>query len=493
MNKYQQINDILLFFKQLVKENPNIDLNSLEYKDIAYKNITRFGVRQSEVPIDISQLNYFNAWVNNFSSINDINCFWDPRWAYFCQFTNGEEIQTDYIKMYIPLDLNHLYNGANMIFEFMAKNKIIHQSKIAKNIRFDDIVIRVTNKEDALKIADFVKNNKYIQDGLIKENPFTYSKDGISYACDGRISYNSTICDFINKYIMSKKNDLDSVNVSDFYNYILNYYEKVFEEPYNIQQLMNDFNLDMNMASSVFLNYKQVIALILKTSNPNFSFDDFINHFEACNNNLNINYLKITKIDNTYTEEQLENLFYETITKMSIKYGKYNALETFNNYLQTGIPTNITRLDNLRDRVINSNLRNYITKILQFKGISLEQYYYQLSSTLTGRVDKEQIIIDAVVETFNKYKEEYPENTYEIKNQLTSSLKNVVYAHSYMGFTRQNNARKNMIEHILPNDILAILNKYYGMEQGILNEEQMHQFFNMYVENIVDLNCSKVY
>ena len=39
MNKYQQINDILLFFKQLVKENPNIDLNSLEYKDIAYKRV----------------------------------------------------------------------------------------------------------------------------------------------------------------------------------------------------------------------------------------------------------------------------------------------------------------------------------------------------------------------------------------------------------------------------------------------------------------------
>lgn len=493
MNKYEQINDILLFFKQLVEENPNIDLTQPEYKYVSYKSITRLGVPESERLLDISKLNYFDAWINKFEDIPNINCFTEAEWPYFCQFVNEQEIQRDYIKMYIPLDFNHLYNGANMIFEFLANNKIIHQSKIGKNIRFDDIVIRLTNKEDANLLADFVKNNKYIQEGLIKENPFSFSKDGITYACDGRISYNSTVCQFINMYTMSKKSNLDSISVSDFYGYILNYYKIVFEEPCNIDKFINDFNIDKDIASYIFQNYKQVVALILKSSDPNFTYDDFINHFEACNNNLDIDYLNINKIDNTIDDRQLEDLFCETITKMSIKYGKNNALTAFNDYLKDGNSTNITRLDNLRDRVVNSNLRKYVTNILQTKNIYLEQYYNQLKLMQTEKIDKEQITINAIIETFNKYKESNPDQACEIKNQLAISLKRALFEHSYSGFTRQNNARKNMLDNISTNDLLSILVKYYGLKDSKLTQNQLEQFCTTYVENVIDLHCEKTY
>ena len=43
--------------------------------------------------------------------------------------------------MYIPLKPEYLYQGANELFTFMARENIIHQLKIGSNIRIDDIVI----------------------------------------------------------------------------------------------------------------------------------------------------------------------------------------------------------------------------------------------------------------------------------------------------------------------------------------------------------------
>lgn len=493
MNKYDSINNILLFFKQLVEENPNIDLTSPQYKHIAYESIIRLGVKESERKINIKEFNYFNGWIDYFKNVPDIECFWDAKWDYFCQFMNGRELKTDYIKIYIPLDLNHLYYGARMIFEFLAQNKIIHQSKIGEDIRFDNIVIRLTNENDANLLANFVKNNEYIQEGLIAANPFTFSKDGIAYACDGRISYNSTMCQFINMYIMSKRNNLNNVSVSDFYGYILNYYKNVFVEPCDINKFMKDFNLDENMCTKLFLNYKQVTSLIVKNGDPNFTYDDFLNHFHACNNSLDIDYLNVNKLNNYDIDNQLESLFCEVITKMSIKYGKNNALNAFNNYLYDGNSTSITRMDNLRDRVVNSNLRKYIIKILETKGINLEQYYNQLKLMQTEKIDKEQITINAIVETFNKYKESNPNQIYEIKNQLVVSLKKAVFEHSYLGFTRQNNARKNMLDNVSTNDLLSILSRYYGSNNSSLTSAQIEQFCATYVENIIDLNIEKTY
>ena len=116
-----------------------------------------------------------------------------------------------------------------MLFDFISVNNISHVSKIGKRIRFDDIVIRVADESDARMILDFVKNNRYMQEGLLKPNPFAFSKDGIALACDGNISYNNVISLLINNYIVDKKGkDLNAIGFEDFYNFVIDIYINIF-------------------------------------------------------------------------------------------------------------------------------------------------------------------------------------------------------------------------------------------------------------------------
>lgn len=71
-------------------------------------------------------------WREHFKNIKNINAFRSDNWRYFFQFTNGDLLEdTSYIKLYIPIDSEHLYEGINELFEFMAENDIKHLSKVA--------------------------------------------------------------------------------------------------------------------------------------------------------------------------------------------------------------------------------------------------------------------------------------------------------------------------------------------------------------------------
>ena len=52
-------------------------------------------------------------------------------------------------KLYIPLDKEHIFDGANQLFDFLIREKIPHVSKIGKYISMDDIVVRVDTPENA--------------------------------------------------------------------------------------------------------------------------------------------------------------------------------------------------------------------------------------------------------------------------------------------------------------------------------------------------------
>ena len=98
----------------------------------------------------------FSRWYNYYKDNPYIDAFVSPNWTYFCQFISRDEKAkntSEHIKIYIPLDINHIEEGAKKIFDFITDNNISHVSKIGSKIRFDNIVIRVTKEKDAEKPA----------------------------------------------------------------------------------------------------------------------------------------------------------------------------------------------------------------------------------------------------------------------------------------------------------------------------------------------------
>ena len=129
--------------------------------------------------------------------------------------------------MYVPLDQAHLQKGADYIFDFISKNGIEHQSKIARMIRNDDIVIRVNTKEDAEKVMEYIHSNPYIMEGLMRVNPFLANNNGIGLAMDNNFSYNDTVCEAIAGYYnyLKRYNRMDLFNVDGLNNYIKQFHK----------------------------------------------------------------------------------------------------------------------------------------------------------------------------------------------------------------------------------------------------------------------------
>lgn len=378
MNRVDRINEFLILLRDLALQNPhflttrNEFYGLLIFKDFTHKNANE---------------KFFENWIKKYEGNSKINVFIEPKFKYFCHFLSNDDkakSSTEHIKFYIPLDENHIEQGSNMIFDFLTQNNISHLSKIGKDTRIDDIVVRLANKEDAIKLINFVSSNNYIQEGLLKPNPFTLNVNNLAIACDGRISYNDTVSTLLYLYISTKRkeNTLNEVNVNDFYEFVNNYYKKVFINKTHIHRLKTDFNVDINNKKQV-INYMNVLELILKAGNNNFSFTDFLVHFDNCKSN-EVNDKKQSKFYETKKMGEVElNDMTKEIIKILLK--SYNNERTARDHLSSYICYNdsryLTREYGLRDKVTNSNYRQSLLKYLKEQNLDFNSYIQNLNIT----------------------------------------------------------------------------------------------------------------
>ena len=300
-----RINEFLTYWRDIALENPDLSFQNEEMNQAIYNKLIRLGVNTEDRKIDLrngnSPINYkndtqysylvnpnsaFNNWLDYYNGNEKIKVFHSPSWAYFCQFISENQearYAKEHIKIYIPLDSKHIEQGAKSIFDFLTRNNISHLSKIGKDIRFDDIVIRLINKEDADKLLDYIRRNPYIQEGLIKPNPFAFQKNGVALACDGRESYNETIVKIIGLYISEKKdtNTLDKVSYEDFYRFVAIKYKTNF-----ITKENNDLIKKLEIQDQEKeRNIKEILSLALKCQKKDFTYDHYIEHFNICKRN----------------------------------------------------------------------------------------------------------------------------------------------------------------------------------------------------------------
>lgn len=277
----EKVYNLLKNFRDYLINNPHSELS----EEIIYKELIYMGVYNSR---NLSIEPLFKRWISFFDNLENLDVFVSEENKYYCQFENKNYFFSKYnnhLKVYVPLDCEHIEYGVKLIFEFLRLFNISHCSKVGKKIRNDNIVIRLTNKDDLNKLLHFIKNNNYIQEGLIKNNPFAFNEDGISMVYDGCLSYNSVIASYIFLYLKYKKkiNELNNINVDDFYNFILSYYKNNFENELNKFNILNDFDshfesIDHNY---VFLNLKEVTLFIIKSKKKNFNIDDYIKCYES--------------------------------------------------------------------------------------------------------------------------------------------------------------------------------------------------------------------
>lgn len=596
-DRKRRIDEFLKFIRDISLLTPEDEFNL----NVIYYYLTELGVPEDEEHKRIDH--HFDTWIEHFENDYNSRVFVAPNWRYFCQFIsndNSAAYSSEHLKIYVPLDSAHIERGAKEIFEFLSKAGISHLSKIGSQVRFDDVVIRLVDPEAVPLLMDFLNNNKYIQEGLMPANPFTFNINGIPMAVDGSLSFNSTIASMVLFYINDKKSKktLETVSVDDFYKFVENYYNYVFSSPEGLAKLEEDFPYEDRRFETIeaqFVNYKNVFELILKSIKNDFTFDDYINHYRECSNirlqRQKENQLRAIKekVQDNDIVEKTNKMLLQVIDGMNEKYGnQYGVLSHIWNYLITGDETYITRYKNLRNMVVNSTFREDLRNILDNKQMDFMDYVEQLLSlrklqaisqktdektarstiekqviltieeileimtnkygertahanlerylrtgevnmltrdynlrervvNSTFRMDLKQVLAQrglkldyylatiadtkivqgevfleqAILETYSKYEKKYLAGAYECsgKDFVIASLNQLILYGDYCGFTRDNNARQNLMNNVCLSEVIAIIKKEFGLENdNSITPYELSELAEQYISRVLDNN-----
>lgn len=377
--RYIEMERFLQFWVDVYRQNPGYEITS----NNVYDRMIKIGVPENYRFYDNSNNGNFEYWVKNFSRNSNTNVFVADNWSYFCQFINdrtiGNSIKSDseHIKMYIPLDGEHIKKGAEMIFTFLSDNNIKHLSKVGKEIRFDDIVIRLTSIEDALKLQRYIDNNEYIQKGLLPPNPFSFNNNNIAYACDGYLSYNSTISSIVALYFKSRKDELEKVRLQDFIDFVYKYYQDVFVTKNETHKCIDDFELSRKGKRFgdlyVYIhNYKQIFELFLKTIHPDFKVEHLNNQFLANKTEIEKIKKQIFEIEQEkIKDDEMSTIVLNGYELMTAKFGSEIAKESIIRYVESGKSRYLTRTGQVRETFTKLDVKSYLLKKAQQNKITI--------------------------------------------------------------------------------------------------------------------------
>ena len=223
-----------------------------------YHQLCDFGLRPGDFAeagrsIDISSL--FDGWIARYYGDPNMEVHVRPSFSHFCLFDSRHPVrQGEFIKLYIPLDFSHLYNGANILFDYIESLGIPHASKIARVLRSDNIVIRLNPEdyESAMRIIDFVNGNDYLREGLNPTNPFLPTINGVGIMHDSGGSYNSGMAKMIAAYINSARKNNEPVSVEAFYEWFDAHVSEVVPN-LDLQDMVDTFGIVSSGSKTVQL------------------------------------------------------------------------------------------------------------------------------------------------------------------------------------------------------------------------------------------------
>ena len=174
--------------------------------------------------------------------------------------------------------------------------------------------------------------------------------------------------------------------------------------------------------------------------------------------------------------------FIDTTSK---KYGYRTANIMLKEYLETGNERKITRNNNLRFNIVNSNYRNKVLDIIKKKQIGIDQYIYSIQ-----RFFNSDILFESLKATYLKYQNEGKNGN----AQLFYALSCILNDNNYGAITSSNHARED-IQMLNKEIIMGILinNSNYHYKESYSNQEIDYLIMNYinYVEQRIIENYKK--
>lgn len=334
---------------ELIQSNPSLMITDR----LIYAQLVSFNLGKNVIPFQNIEM-YFRNWITYFNNNPLIDVYRDKKNPYICHFNSKRDITAN-IKVYIPLDADHIKDGVINLFDFLSKEGIDHRSKVLSSIRNDNIIVRVSKIEDANKIIKYVKNNAYLSSGLLNINPFLIPCFKLGVIIDNNYTYNIEVSQILASILgkLDERKELYKCTTS----YIDNLFTKL-----SIKCLDDELSNLYKLAS---------IAL-----DENSTLQDFANYAIEYNNSG----IYKNKHGNTLASSDSSVDYFNFAIKETFK--RYNNLSFVINavklYVTNGDVKGFTRINQARKNLELYANRNDLLKLFEKDNLDLSIKYYIL-------------------------------------------------------------------------------------------------------------------
>lgn len=196
--------------------------------------------------------------INTFTGPKPNNVFWVIENRGQMKDKNFYEDIKDSIKLYLPVDASNIYEVSTKVLDYIIKEGIHIQVKIAKNMRSDVFVIRVLDKDKLDKLLNYINSLDY--NSKSKPNPFALNVGRVSITKDGMMSYNTVLAEYITEYLKSEREEVTLENFKKFMHKQINKIPSSNKNKYMIVDLIIK-NLENTLTLEELLSYNQKVVV----------------------------------------------------------------------------------------------------------------------------------------------------------------------------------------------------------------------------------------
>lgn len=247
------------------KKNSNIPLEKKYIYSYLASHTTKDGYLQG-IPIESLvnvQLHLNEKYkglegINTFTGPKPSNVFWVIENRGQMKDKNFYEDIKDSIKLYLPVDASNIYEVSTKVLDYIIKEGIHIQAKIAKNMRSDVFVIRVLDKDKLDKLLNYINSLDY--NSKSKPNPFALNIGRVSITKDGMMSYNTVLAEYITEYLKSEREEVTLENFKKFMHKQINKIPSSNKNKYMIVDLIIK-NLENTLTLEELLSYNQKVVV----------------------------------------------------------------------------------------------------------------------------------------------------------------------------------------------------------------------------------------
>lgn len=196
--------------------------------------------------------------INTFTGPKPNNVFWVIENRGQMKDKNFYEDIKDSIKLYLPVNASNIYEVSTKVLDYIIKEGIHIQAKIAKNMRSDVFVIRVLDKDKLDKLLNYINSLDY--NSKSKPNPFALNVGRVSITKDGMMSYNTVLAEYITEYLKSEREEVTLENFKKFMHKQINKIPSSNKNKYMIVDLIIK-NLENTLTLEELLSYNQKVVV----------------------------------------------------------------------------------------------------------------------------------------------------------------------------------------------------------------------------------------